>query len=105
MKVKCTNDNFEKVKAEILAQSAGLKINFPVKGEIYPLRTIFDKDKDNGGLETSYLLEGLYNPTFFIPVLGIRRELAFAHWRFEILEEDISEEETVSEEEKLFVHN
>lgn len=87
-KLKCINDDFSKVKDELIRESNGLPLSFPAKGEVYTLRKLFD----NNGLVQSYLLNELYNPTFYIPVLGIRRELSFAQWRFEIVHEDIEVE-------------
>lgn len=95
MKVKCINDDFSKVKEEIIKESKGFPIQWPVKGETYTIRQVFEND-DIG--VKSYLLNELHNPTFFIPVLGVRRELAFADWRFEEITENVNSE--VIEEEK-----
>lgn len=90
MRVKCINDNFSKVIDELKRESNGLPLNFPVKGELYTIRETFDND----GLVTSYLLQEIYNPTFYIPVIKQRRELSFAEWRFEQVLDDISIEVT-----------
>lgn len=86
MKVKCINDDFSKVHEEILRESNGLPITFPKKDEVYTIRESFDND----GLVTSYLLMEIYNPIFHIPILNIRRELSFAEWRFEHVNDDES---------------
>ena len=90
MRVKCINDNFSKVIDELKRESNGLPLNFPVKGELYTIRETFDND----GLVTSYLLQEIHNPTFYIPVIKQRRELSFAEWRFEQVLDDISIEVT-----------
>jgi len=90
MRVKCINDNFSKVIDELKRESNGLPLSFPIKGEIYTIRETFDND----GLITSYLLQEIYNPTFYIPVIKQRRELSFAEWRFEQVLDDISIEVT-----------
>lgn len=90
IKVKCINDNFSKVIDELTREANGLPLNFPVKGEIYTIRETFDND----GLVTSYLLQEIHNPTFYIPVIKQRRELSFAEWRFEQVLDDISIEVT-----------
>ena len=89
MILTCINDDFSKVIEELKREANNLSLYFPVKGEQYTLR----EEYDNDGLVKSYLLHELHNPTFFIPVLGIRRELSFAHWRFAITftEESIEE--------------
>jgi hypothetical protein len=99
-KLKCINDDFSKVKEELLRESNGIPLKFPIKEEIYTLREVFE----NEGLVTSFLLNEIYNPTFFIPVIKQRRELSFAEWRFEQVHEDItveSEIETEIEEHQL----
>ena len=99
-KLKCINDDFSKVKEEVLRESNGIPLKFPIKEEIYTLREVFE----NEGLVTSFLLNEIYNPTFFIPVIKQRRELSFAEWRFEQVHEDItveSEIETEIEEHQL----
>jgi hypothetical protein len=98
MKVKCINDDFSKVKEEILKESNGLPITFPVKGKEYTIRETFDND----GIVTSYLLQEIYNPIFYIPVIQQKRELSFAEWRFETIFEN--QKITVEEYERLF-HN
>ena len=90
IKVKCINDNFSKVIDELTREANGLSLNFPSKGETYTIRETFDND----GLVTSYLLNEIYNPTFYIPVIKQRRELSFAEWRFEQVLDDISIEVT-----------
>jgi hypothetical protein len=90
IKVKCINDNFSKVIDELTREANGLSLNFPIKGETYTIRETFDND----GLVTSYLLQEIYNPTFYIPVIKQRRELSFAEWRFEQVLDDISIEIT-----------
>lgn len=97
-KLKCINDDFTKVKEEILRESKGLPITFPVKGKTYTVREVFEND----GLVTSFLLQEIYNPTFYIPVIQQRRELSFAEWRFEQLHDDISEVATKKETEVIF---
>ncbi len=92
MKVKCINDDFSKVKEEILRESKGFPVTFPTKGQEYTIREVFNND----GLVTSFLLQEIYNPTFYIPVLNIRRELSFAEWRFETIFENV--ETTVEHE-------
>lgn len=86
IKVKCINDNFSKVIDELTKEANGLSLTFPIKGETYTIRETFDND----GLVTSYLLNEIYNPTFYIPVIQQRRELSFAEWRFEQVLDDIS---------------
>jgi hypothetical protein len=86
IRLKCINDDFSKVIEELKRESNGLPLTFPIKGEIYTIRETFDND----GLVTSYLLQEIYNPTFYIPVIQQRRELSFAEWRFEQVLEDIS---------------
>jgi hypothetical protein len=86
IKVKCINDNFSKVIDELTREANGLPLTFPTKGETYTIRETFDND----GLITSYLLNELYNPVFYIPVIKQRRELSFAEWRFEQVLDDIS---------------
>lgn len=88
IKLKCINDDFSKVKEELIRESNGLPLSFPVKGELYTLRETFDND----GLITSYLLQELYNPVFYIPVIKQRRELSFAEWRFEQVHTDVTVE-------------
>lgn len=90
IKVKCINDNFSKVIDELTREANGLPLKFPVKGELYTIRETFDND----GLVTSYLLQEIHNPTFYIPVIKQRRELSFAEWRFEQVLDDISIEVT-----------
>ncbi len=90
IKVKCINDNFSKVIDELTREANGLSLNFPIKGETYTIRETFDND----GLVTSYLLNEIHNPTFYIPVIKQRRELSFAEWRFEQVLDDISIEVT-----------
>jgi hypothetical protein len=90
MKIKCINDDFSKVIEELRKESYGLPLNFPKKDELYTIRETFDND----GLVTSYLLNELRNPTFFIPVIQKRRELSFAEWRFEHVTENVEVEET-----------
>lgn len=93
-KLKCINDDFSKVKEELLRESKGLPLKFPIKGEIYTLREVFE----NEGLVTSYLLNEIYNPTFFIPVINQRRELSFAEWRFEQVHTDVTVESEIESE-------
>jgi hypothetical protein len=97
IRLKCINDDFSKVIEELKRESNGLPLTFPIKGEIYTIRETFDND----GLVTSYLLQEIYNPTFYIPVIQQRRELSFAEWRFEQVLEDIS---TKVEEEVHALH-
>jgi hypothetical protein len=97
IRLKCINDDFSKVIEELKRESNGLPLTFPIKGEIYTIRETFDND----GLVTSYLLQEIYNPTFYIPVIQQRRELSFAEWRFEQVLEDIS---TKVEEEVHTLH-
>ena len=92
-KLKCINDDFSKVREELLKESNGFPLKFPVKDEIYTLREVFEND----GLVTSYLLNEIYNPTFFIPVINKRRELSFVHWRFEEVHEDVAVESEIEE--------
>jgi hypothetical protein len=91
MKVLCINDDFSKVLQTLLEESKGLNLTFPKKGEEYTIREVLD----NNGLVVSYLLVEITNPTFFIPVLNIRRELSFAEWRFSKLHTQESVEEFV----------
>ena len=91
--LKCINDDFSRVIEELTKEAKGIPLNFPTKGETYTLRETFDND----GLVTSYLLEELRNPTFFIPAINIRRELSFAEWRFELVSSDVEEEVTKKE--------
>lgn len=91
--LKCINDDFSRVIEELTREAKGIPLTFPVKGETYPSREKFDND----GLVTSYLLEGIHNPTFFIPAINIRRELSFAEWRFELVSSDVEEEVTEKE--------
>jgi hypothetical protein len=93
MILTCINDDFSKVIEELKREANNLSLYFPVKGEQYTLR----EEYDNDGLVKSYLLHELHNPTFFIPVLGIRRELSFAHWRFAITFTEASVEEYIDE--------
>jgi hypothetical protein len=93
-KLKCINDDFSKVKEELLRESNGIPLKFPIKEEIYTLREVFE----NEGLVTSFLLNEIYNPTFFIPVIKQRRELSFAEWRFEQVHEDITVESEIETE-------
>lgn len=99
-KVICVNADFSRVMPELLEQSNGYPLSFPVRNEEYIIREIFDND----GIVPSVLLEGIYNPSFTIPALGgIRRELAFEISRFrEIQEEDlVLEDESIIKEEVL----
>jgi len=43
-KLKCINDDFSKVRDELIRESNGLPLSFPVKGELYTLRETFDND-------------------------------------------------------------
>jgi len=97
IRLKCINDDFSKVIEELKRESNGLLLSFPTKGEIYTIRETFNND----GLVTSYLLQEIHNPTFYIPVIQQRRELSFAEWRFEQVLEDIS---TKVEEEVHALH-
>jgi hypothetical protein len=89
MQIKCINDDFSKVIEELKKESNGIPLKFPQKGELYTIRETFDND----GLVTSYLLNEIYNPTFFIPVIQQRRELSFAEWRFEHITENVEIEQ------------
>ena len=40
MKVKCINDDFSKVRDELIRESNGLPLSFPVKGELYTIREL-----------------------------------------------------------------
>ena len=99
-KLKCINDDFSKVKEELLRESNGIPLKFPIKEEIYTLREVFE----NEGLVTSFLLNEIYNPTFFIPVIKQRRELSFAEWRFEQVHEDITVESEIETEIEIEEH-
>jgi hypothetical protein len=89
MQIKCINDDFSKVIEELRRESNGIPLTFPKKDELYTIRETFDND----GLVTSYLLNEIYNPTFFIPVIQQRRELSFAEWRFEHITENVEIEQ------------
>jgi len=58
--------------------AGGLTLVFPQKDKKYHIREIFD----NEDIVTSVTLEEIWNPTFQIPILNIRRELAFKADRF-----------------------
>lgn len=95
--VVCIDDNFYNVKESLIKDSNGLQLNFPVKDEHYTIREVFS----NNGIVDSVLLEGIYNPTFQIPVLDVRRELSFASWRFSKQAKVISLSEVEENEENL----
>lgn len=77
-KVICVNDDFGIVINSLMKSAQGLTLIFPQKDKTYIVREIFD----NNGIIESILLEEIWNPTFMIPVLNIRRELAFKADRF-----------------------
>ena len=97
-KVLCINDDFSNILEELLRESKGLKLNFPVKDKEYTVREIFDND----GLVYSILLEEIYNPSFQIPVLNIRRELSFVSWRF-VKQAEIQQLEEENEDELVLI--
>jgi hypothetical protein len=80
-KVLCIDDNFSNSIAELTAK--GQKLNLPKKDSEYIIRAVFDNDVIG---EPSYLLEGLYNPLYAIPLIKEFRELSFANWRFRTLQ-------------------
>jgi hypothetical protein len=86
--VVCINDDFGKVLNSLMKAAMGLTLEFPSKGKKYTIRNIFD----NEGIVVSVTLEEIWNPTFNIPLLNKRRELAFKADRFAPLEENEMEE-------------
>lgn len=78
-KVICVDDNFSTVIGELTQQAGGYKITLPKKDDEYVIRAVFDNAVIG---EPSYLLEGVFNPFFKIPLTKEIRELSFAHWRF-----------------------
>jgi hypothetical protein len=95
MKVVCINDSFK--LDELTKDNPDVKLQLPKKDEIYTIRKVFSKE-ENGGLIESYLLEELHNPVYFIPVINMLRELAFAEFRFMKLQDYVSvTQETESE--------
>lgn len=86
--VVCINDDFGRVLNSLMKAAMGLTLEFPTKGKKYTIRNIFD----NEGIVVSVTLEEIWNPTFDIPLLNKRRELAFKADRFAPLEENEIEE-------------
>lgn len=94
-KVVCINDDFGMVINSLMKAAQGLTLIFPEKDRVYTIRETFDND----GIVDSVLLEEVWNPTFMIPVINTRRELAFRADRFAPMNDPISE--TQSEEDEL----
>lgn len=102
-KVICVNDDFGLVINALMKAAAGLTLQFPQKDKKYHIREIFD----NEGIVVSVTLEEIWNPTFQIPVINKRRELAFRADRFAPINpslEDVEEEE-LSEEIKELIED
>lgn len=100
-KVVCVNDDFGIVINALMKAAMGLTINFPEKDKVYTIREVFD----NEGIVDSVLLEEIWNPTFMIPVINARRELAFRADRFAPMNNPIEEveDEVQKEIEKLLM--
>lgn len=82
-KVLCINDNFSNILDELKKEAKGMPLMLPKKDREYIIRAVFDNDVTG---EPSYLLEGLYNPYYKIPLTKEFRELSFANWRFRTLQ-------------------
>jgi hypothetical protein len=77
-RVICVNDDFGLVINALMKAAQGLTLRFPEKDKKYTIREIFD----NEGIVVSVTLEEIQNPSFQIPVINTRRELAFKADRF-----------------------
>lgn len=91
-KVVCIDDDFSRVINRLNKAASGLTLIFPEKDKQYVIREVFD----NEGIVDSVVLEEIWNPTFMIPVINKRRELAFRADRFAPMNDPI--EETQEEE-------
>lgn len=78
-KVICINDDFTNLLQDLIKKGYPTTfLNLPVKDKVYTVRAVFS----NNDIVCSILLEELSNPSFYIPLLHISRELSFAAFRF-----------------------
>jgi hypothetical protein len=101
-KVICVNDDFGLVINALMKAAAGLTLQFPQKDKKYHIREIFDND-DIGVI--SVTLEEIWNPTFQIPIINKRRELAFKADRFAPINPSSEEEDELSDEIKELIED
>ncbi len=80
--------NPKNTEFDVASNPEFLREGSAVKDFLHPDRIVIGVQNER----SEKILQELYNPVFYIPVIKQRRELSFAEWRFEQVHTDVTVE-------------